>query len=359
MGEWNNHFRTAYRAFYAEHRNTANLLDAIDSICSVRIPVHGTIFGLSLKQKELSELLQTGRRRVRGFTVSGRDFLKVEVTPDSGTDLFHRGSAAGYLIFNPRDYVACLLGLVPDFDYLFGELKRYLHTWITPLFLRTQEFRQTLVPLSHVVEVRGYTANVLWDDGQRVKTRREWFPAAKPVQEFFIELEQERQWLRSLELVFHTKDRSGSGRIRRDLSFSCQDGFSVFWNMVLDAVKSNAGANRCLFQDRAVSSSPTHAARPLQIAYTSGIFDDKKQNHRLIKVLRGLSDSGLSVFHPNPFLHAALMDYSDGSTYTIWVTDSSAIKIIPGLKASPRSLGRLCNHINEHFEEGSVEEIAI
>jgi len=296
---------------------------------------------------------------VRGFSLFGHEFLRLQVTPARGSDLMHKGPATSYVLFDADKKVVCLLGLQPDFDYVYGELRRYLHSWITPLFLRTQEFRRSLLPLSDAVRIRGFTANVLWDDGQRLKTRREWFPAAKPIQDFFMELAQERQWLRSLELTIRTEDQTGSGRVKRDLSFSCQDGFSTFWNTALNSIKTHVAATRGLFQGRAVSDSPTHAARPLQIAYNSGVFDDKKQNHRLIKVLRKLNDSGLSVFHPNPFLHAALVDYSDGSTYTIWVTDNSAIKIIPGMKATPGSLGRLCNHINEHFEEGNIEEIAI
>jgi hypothetical protein len=209
------------------------------------------------------------------------------------------------------------------------------------------------------VHVRGFTANVLWEDGQTVKTRREWFPLAKPVPDFFLEFEQERQWLRSIELVVRRNGREGSGRIRRDLSFTCQRGFLVFWGTAVNAVIRTAAGHHGLLQNRSVFKSPTRAARPLQVSYPSGIFEDKRQNHRLIKVLRQLPDSGLSVFHCNPFLHGALVDYSDGSTYTIWVTDNCAVKIIPGLKASPRSLGRLCNHIHEHFEEGAVEEISV
>ena len=360
MGKNDSRFRTAYRTFYEQHGSADELLATADRVCCARVPVHGALFGLSVGSKELLEILQTGHRALRGFMAAGHDPLRIELPPGEGVDLTHKGPASGFILTNPGDDgVACILGLAPDLEYLWNEVRRYLRSWISPLYLRTQEFRRSLLSLSGDARVKGFTANVLWDDGQKVKTRREWFPVAKPVQEFFVELQQERQWLRSIEFAVQEEDSRGTGRIRRDLSFSCDGGFAVYWRTALAGIRRTAAVSRGVFQERGVACSPTHAARPLQIAYSTPVFDDKKQNYRLIKVLRGLTDSSLSVFHPNPFLHAAFMDYSDGSTYTIWVTDSSAIKIIPGIKASSRSLGKLCNHINEHFEEGCIEEIAL
>jgi antitoxin component of MazEF toxin-antitoxin module len=87
------------------------------------------------------------------------------------------------------------------------------------------------------------------------------------------------------------------------------------------------------------------------------VFSDKRQNRRLISVLRGLADSALSVTHPNPYLHASLVDYSDGSSYDVWVTNNTSVLIVPKRRASAASLERVCNHICEEFEEGHVGEV--
>ena len=110
--------------------------------------------------------------------------------------------------------------------------------------------------------------------------------------------------------------------------------------------------------NRAATNSPTQAPRPLQLFYADSLLADKSQNHRLIRVLRKLPDASISVYHPNPFLHASVVDYMDGSSYAIWITDSTAITVIPELKATTQSLGRLFNHINEHFGEGTIRDIA-
>ena len=202
----------------------------------------------------------------------------------------------------------------------------------------------------------GYTANVLHDNNQKVKTRREWFTRPKPQDEFFAELETERQWLRSLEIVTEAPDTRG--RVKRDMSFSCQQGFQAFLSEVLGSLRATAVEARGIMTNRAATNSPTQAPRPLQLFYADSLLADKSQNHRLIRVLRKLPDASISVYHPNPFLHASVVDYMDGSSYAIWITDSTAITVIPELKATTQSLGRLFNHINEHFGEGTIRDIA-
>ncbi|HUT59887.1 MAG TPA: hypothetical protein VNA25_18745 [Phycisphaerae bacterium] len=356
MSERDRHAELAYRALYARHSSEAELLATADAVCSAWTPLHGSLFGLSLSSREVVGYLSSGRRKTRGFSVRGDDLLRVELPVEGARGLPRGGRARAYLLVNPSDHMACLLGFPADHASVWVELRRYMLSSAISVYLRTEEFRQSLLPLSRIVRVTGFTANVLWDGSQRVKTRREWFPVQKDVQEFFGELEEERQWLRSIELVVKDADQESSGRIKRDLTFSCQKGLSGFWRTALQAVRTTAGETRGIYEKRDVQSARGRAARPLEIRYESAVFNDKRQNRRLIRVLRTLSDSGLSVFHPNPFLHAGLLDYSDGSTYTIWVTDNCAIKIIPGVRASARSLGRLCNHINECFEEGSIEE---
>ena len=190
-----------------------------------------------------------------------------------------------------------------------------------------------------------------------MKTRREWFSTPKPVSQFFAEISQERQCLRSVEVVVCLPEMT-HGRIRRDFTFSCQSHIHNFLREIVGSFKAAATKNRSLLQGRSVSDSQTRTSKPLRINYATRVFDDKSQNHRLIRVLSGMPNAAVSVFHPNPFLHASVIDYSDGSSYTIWITDSSAISIIPGVKATAQSLGRLCNHINEFFREGDVREIA-
>jgi len=353
----------AHRAFFAAHLEIETIFEAAASVCSHRIPIRGCVFALNSSLEDLTQKLVEGRRRVRGFKVSGNSPYLIEVPFRASDAPPHSDTAKAFLWPNRKDGTACAVGLGEDFDYLWSDLQLYSQEHIAMLYLRTQGFRQAFRRLSEGEPkwrtwVNGFTANVLCDEGQRVKTRREWFPAEKSHDEFFSELEQERQWLRSVEVVVRGPE-TAHGRVKRDLSFSCQSSFRVFYDTVLDSLRRVAIEGSGMLQERAANDSPTHASRPLQITYETHLFEDKRQNHRLIRVLRQLPDSALSVFHPNPFLHASVVDYSDGSSYTIWITDNAAITLIPGLRATSRSLGRICNHINEHFGEGSIEEVQV
>jgi hypothetical protein len=354
--------RKAYERFYASHHSVDALLETANSVCSSLTPIYGCVFTVGEGAETLLGSLAEGRRRIRGFRASGRTPYLIEVPVRQGETFSHGGTAKSFLWPSRHDSTVVLMGLSEDFQYLWTEMQKYLRTTITQLYLRTQDFRDALLRVSEdhprqKVRVTGYTANVLCDEGRRVKTRREWLAVGKPQDEFFDELEQETQWLRSLEVVF-TGAQTAHARIRRDMSFSCRAGLTTFYKAILESIRITAAERAGIFQNRAVADSPTHASRPIQITYKRRVFKDKSQNQRLIRVLGTLADSALSVFHANPFLHASLVDYSDGSSYTIWVTDNSAIALVPELKATPASLARLCNHINEHFDEGIIEELS-
>jgi len=103
-------------------------------------------------------------------------------------------------------------------------------------------------------------------------------------------------------------------------------------------------------------SHPKGFARALQIEYEQPVFSDKRQNGRLVQTLKGLRNSALSVFHPNPYLHASLIDYTDGSSYEIWVTTPTSILIVPKRKATTGSIERVCDFICDKFQEGEIKD---
>ena len=356
-------FRRRYEHFYSPHPSAGKLLEVADSVCSHQTSMHGVAFSLNTSLRRVLSHLTKGRPRSRGFSVSKSApyLIKVPIPPNKSPH--HSKESRAFLWADSQDGLVCLLGFSDDFEHLWPDFHKYLRSDITPVYLHTKDFHHAFQTLeqktpSRAPRISGFTANVLCDDDQRVKTRREWFSASKHHADFFAELEQDKQWLRSVELISNMPTHTRC-RVRRDLAFSCQDGFRLFYETILVALRDQGLRGKHILEHRAVADSPTHTSRPIQILYDNPVFADKRQNHRLIAVLRKMSDSALSVFHPNPFLHASLVDYFDGSSYTIWVTDNAAVKVIPELKATPASLGRLCNHINEYFGEGTIEDIGV
>jgi hypothetical protein len=315
--------------------------------------------------------LREPRRKARGFQLSGKGPFLVSV-PVAGQESKRLGlsEAHAFIWQAANSRLAYILGLKEDTEYLLRVLRQYLPGEFAPVFLLTDDFRKSFDLIgksdsSVDIRIVGYTSNVLSDEETNLKTRREWLATAKPFDDFFEGLTTERQWLRSVWLRatqrVETEDEQDSqrcaGRLRRDMTFSCDFGFRFFFDTIIEGMFESVVNSRKLYLDRGATSSPTGAPRPLQIIYDDQLFHDKAQNKRLVHVLKKMTDCGVSVFHGNPYLHASLLDYGTGSSFTIWITDSNAIRIIPELKASPGAFQRLCNYITEHFAEGRIEEV--
>lgn len=206
------------------------------------------------------------------------------------------------------------------------------------------------------IRIREYTSRSLIDDAEsakRVSTKREWTDEDYTV--VFQKLLAERRWLTSLKLEVRGP-MTATARIWRDATFSCQEGFPLFVGALVPELKDAVVRSRGLFENRGRSTSPTGMSRPLRIVYTEDVFSQVAQLKRLRRTLDGLRDSALSVMHPNPYFHATLLDYADGSSYQVWVTTPSSILIVPKKKATTESMERVCNHICNEFEEGDIEE---
>ncbi len=101
---------------------------------------------------------------------------------------------------------------------------------------------------------------------------------------------------------------------------------------------------------------PNYEVRPIAIDYEFEVFREKIQGQKFISVVRKLSNASCSVIHSNPFIHLAVVDYLDDSSYEIWVLSARRIIIVPQVKTSEAALRRLCGYIFEEFGEGEIRE---
>jgi hypothetical protein len=133
----------------------------------------------------------------------------------------------------------------------------------------------------------------------------------------------------------------------------CESNFEDFWNNILEAfVSEQEIRHRELFN--LVDEKELNS---LKIQYKEKLFEDIEQNKRFLNVLEGLKDSELSVYHGNPYIHANLSDYIDGSNFDVWVTRPDEIYVVPSGNVSVGSFERVLNHINGEFSEGKIEKV--
>lgn len=356
--------REIERQFYVPQEGVGDLLQGACSFSEQGATINGAIFSIS---GNIADTIRTLKKRVsdRAKLRFGDKEPYIVTAPFSSS---HRGrsidiDAKFFFWQDSVDQVVYLLSCHQRDAFTSGvsRLRDYAVSRIGRVFLRTGEMRKMLreIDESHPgasVRIREYVARGLIDDPdseKRVETDRIW--TDEEYRSVFTRLSDENKWVSALTVELRGSVQA-RGRLWNDGSFSCHENFEAFHGIIVKRFKETVVSNREFFQNRGRSESPTGKSRPLVIAYEENVFSDNQENYRLSSVLEDLPESALSVFHPNPYFHASLIDYADGSSYEIWVTSPTEILVVPKKRATLESLERVCNHVCEDFEEGTIRE---
>jgi hypothetical protein len=193
---------------------------------------------------------------------------------------------------------------------------------------------------------------------RRIRSERIW--TEEPIENVLSILRDRGQWLQSLS--FHCKMQNGdgstfcSGHMSRRCIFRVQGDFQWFKEHVIDPTISEAGQTMRFYSNRARRETPNNDPRPIVIEYPEPVFRDKSQNRRLAHSLNRLSKANVSVIHANPYFHASVVDFTDGSSYEVWVLSENRIIVTPQFRATSSSIERVCDHILSSFEEGDMKD---
>ena len=145
------------------------------------------------------------------------------------------------------------------------------------------------------------------------------------------------------------------GTIARDCRFSVAVGAgALFKIMIPKAIGLSRERNRRI--DASAESAGADEVEPTVIRFGKKIFGNKDTNAHCVDIIADMPDRSISKYHVNPHIHLSLVDYTDGSSYDIWVLASDQLTIIPQIRASGASLRRLVNHVFERIGEGRVEK---
>lgn len=350
--------------FYTVRDSPAAVIRAASIVSEGNRSVYGAVVALDVPEEQLRARLDSGRASLYGLSGLWGPVSLVQAERPVGT---HQDLSRVMRVLVWKDPDAPLLFVLAcqkraDFDFVLARLITFLSACISLIYCRTQQFRDILSNVeadtaARRVQVREYVSRSLIDDAamhKRVETQRRW--TEETVQHLFSRLAAERQWLTSAQFAMTSSYGPCIARLLRDGSFTCDTGFAAFERLFLPQLRATAIRTRGFFDNRGRRNSPDGQVRPMCIRYNHPVFESKRANHRLLSVLSSFASSALSIVHPNPYLQAGLIDYTDGSNYSVWVARHDEILIIPGTKATGDSLQRLCNHICDEFEEGIVHD---
>ena len=161
------------------------------------------------------------------------------------------------------------------------------------------------------------------------------------------------------KISFRVQQDTGSvfgGFMSRDGQTKFESGdASVYFNNFLPAYTSKGQEKADIFADKE-RSSETGEVNEIEIEFDQQVFRTPDDNRTLIHALSNISQSSVTVYHKNPYAHVSVLDYVDGSSCDVFVTESDTISLIPSYRGSMNSLMRISDQISREFQEGSVRE---
>jgi hypothetical protein len=165
---------------------------------------------------------------------------------------------------------------------------------------------------------------------------------------FFARLEEERRVLKTARLLAPTgKDACCEFTVGRPGYLSYHKGDL---RPVLDLITER------LTRAFADSVRPFEKAggRFVEFRFDEPLFVDRANFAVVVDALSRLPRTSLALLHTNPYFHAALTNYEDGSEFDIFITGHSTIHIQGRDEASPASFLRIKNGLTEQFREARV-----
>ncbi len=188
----------------------------------------------------------------------------------------------------------------------------------------------------------------------------------EPFEDTFINVFSNNEWVNSIDFILTPKMNIRPYNLElfdgikcylaRNGLFKCNKKINFFYSTLINKISINAEENLKFFSNRERKGAKNLSPNPISIEFENDIFQDKAQNKKLIETLRDIPYSSVSVIHGNPYLHCSFLDNRDGSSYDLWVLSHNKIIIVPQMKSSFASLGKLCDSIFIGFREGNIKE---
>lgn len=248
----------------------------------------------------------------------------------------------------------------------FRALLKTLHPRPVAPILRTPQLETLLQGLSmalgttplRVTQV-GSRARIRSAGAQKTVERdRRWTDVS--VDEAFSDALDSGQWVTDAAASYPGRraDRPNHVRLNRYSVMTFEREASVALDIMLDAVSGMATEWYEFLRDRERRAATRYHSRPFKISFNYPALASREQVKLLSNALKSMPSVSFTTLHGNPYFHAVLLDYSDGSTYEVLVANDSAITVLPQGRATVSALQRLCSKVFSEFREGELIEAA-
>ncbi|MEJ7799044.1 MAG: hypothetical protein WKF60_00905 [Ilumatobacter sp.] len=131
--------------------------------------------------------------------------------------------------------------------------------------------------------------------------------------------------------------------------------FSVFYDCVLREIEAAATRQRTLYSGRTRHAN-VPVAPPVSITVPDGFFGNREKSGEFISSLSSISHLAVATVHRNPYLHLAVSDYTDGSTFDVFVTSDEEVDVHGGFTSWVEGFARLVTHITDVVPATDIRE---
>jgi hypothetical protein len=207
-------------------------------------------------------------------------------------------------------------------------------------------------------EERSFMAN---SNIKKYDTQRWWTDL--PISEVFEQARLRGQWFTGLRFNIQRRigdsDKyvtQGSVRLNKFGELNYDSFYHEINSYLLNKLETYAHKRLTTLDGRSLREQNYRPVLPIEIAFEDEIFSDLEEVRRFGRVISKYPNSTKVVFHANPYYHASIADFLDGSSFDVWVLSNNKIILIPQAKSSVQAFERFINHISANFSEGVVDE---
>lgn len=255
-------------------------------------------------------------------------------------------------VWPQADGVVHLVSTVPASDGRWQRLERWIaHAGrLTPFYLNEEDFLAVGEGMAEFGRVE--VSKLTWRDGRQ--SHAVGYSANRPTLAEAVhgDLPTSGQvrtaLMRAGELSIHLRRLAGATFYSGDLR-----AFDV---LVLSRLKRAASERALLLRDR--QREVGRVPRALSVRLPEPILRTADDTAEVVRILSSDTRLAVGVVHRNPYLHLAVTDYFDGSSFDVFVTSAHEVSVHAGFRASLNSLNRVLQRLTEQLQARGVGEQA-
>lgn len=180
----------------------------------------------------------------------------------------------------------------------------------------------------------------------------------RPYRIVFARAREGRNYIDSLTFEASTEEETLlRASMNRDGSTALNKGdVDLFFNKLLEQFVSYGDRKADVFTGKE-RDRETGDVQEIEIQFDNPVFQSTEDNELLVDALTDLTKASVTVYHANPYAHVSVLDFNDGSSCDVFVTDPKTVSIVPSYRGSTNSLMRISDKLYRELDESTLAYI--